>query len=151
MALEPVENASGSTHKAEFRRGKQRDLFGEAAEMQSDKRERLQILENEIAIAGRVHRVGGRRSEAEFARSDGAVERKRGAGDRARSERAIVQARSAILQARRIAQNHLHVRQQPVRNQHRLGALQVRIAWHHVFAGGVRLIDQRASPCGQIL
>ena len=32
MALEPVEKASGSVDKAELRGGKERDLFGEAAE-----------------------------------------------------------------------------------------------------------------------
>jgi hypothetical protein len=34
-------------------------------------------------------------------------------------------------------------------NQHRLGPLHVRVAGHHRFAGGARLLDQRIGPCGK--
>ena len=81
----------GQNDKSELRGGKERDLFGKAAQVQADERERLQILENKIAIAGGIDGVGGRRGESELARGDGAVERKRCAGNRARAERAKIQ------------------------------------------------------------
>ena len=52
-------------------------------------------------------------------------------------------------QAIGIAQRHLHIRQQPMRDEHRLGPLQVRVARHHSVAGVARLLDQRSGPRGE--
>ncbi len=59
---------------------------------------------------------------------------------------------SRAAQSRRrvsIAQRHLHVSQQPMRDEHRLGALQMRVAGHHRVAGGARLLDERIGPRGE--
>ena len=68
--------------------------------------------------------------EAQFARSDRAVERKRRARHGARAKRALVDTRGTITQARGIAKNHFDVGEKPVRDEHRLGALKVRVAGH---------------------
>ena len=83
--------------KSKLRRREKRDLFGKPAQVQPNKSQRLQILENEVAIAGGVHGVRRRRRESQLARSNRAVERKRCAGHRTRTQRAIVQPRRAIL------------------------------------------------------
>src|SRR5215469_12978481 len=82
--------------KTEFCGGEECDFFGEAAEVQPDAGKRLQILEDEIAVARRIHRVACRRSEAKLACGDGAVESERCSSHSTRTERAIVQARSAV-------------------------------------------------------
>ena len=82
-------------------------------------------------------------------RRNRAIERQRRAGNRSRSQRTVIQPRRAILQPRGIAQQHLHIRLQPMRHQHRLRALQMRIARHHRIAGRVRQLNQRISPCRQ--
>ena len=74
------------------------------------------------------------------------VQRQRRSGHGARSQRTEVQPRGAILQPVRIAQRHLHIRQQPMRNKHRLGPLQMRVARHHGLAGLARLFHQRLRP-----
>ena len=106
----------------------------------------LRELQRKVAIARRVHAVRGRRSESQLARGNRPVERQRCSGHSSRSQRTEVQPRRAILQPARIAQHHLHVSQQPVRHQHRLRALQMRIARHHRVAGLARLLHQRPCP-----
>ena len=67
--------------------------------------------------------------------SPGPIERKRCASNRSRSQRAEIQSRRAIQKAIRIAQRHFHIGQQPMRDQNRLGTLQMRIAGHDGVAG----------------
>ncbi len=57
----------GQRDEVELRGGEKRDLFGETAQMQADKGERLQIFQNEVAVAGGVDGVGGGRGEAKLA------------------------------------------------------------------------------------
>ncbi len=47
-------------------------------------------------------------------------------------------------EARRIAQDHLDVSEQPVSDEHRLGALHVRVAGHHGIAGSLRACSTSA-------
>jgi len=117
--------------------------------MQADKRERMQVLENEVAIAGGIDGIGCRRDEAQFARDEAAVECERGAGHCARAKRAVVKVGAAIPKALGVAENHLNVSEKPVRNQHRLGALHVRVAGHDGVAGGVGLQNEGIGPCGE--
>ncbi len=141
-----MENASGKITKPNSAVANKRDLLGEPAEMQTHERQRLQIFKDKVAVAGRIHRICGRCSEAQFARGNGAIKRERCSGNGSRSQRAIVEARGAIPQARRIAQDHFDIGQKPVRNQHRLRALQVRVAGHHGLARRVCLIDKGTRP-----
>ena len=152
MALEPVEKASGSSDKTVLRRGKQRDLFGKTAQMQAYKGERLQIFQNEIAVAGGVHRVGcGRRETQALARQccDRAQAlRQPLRPSQAGSSLTAPRSRAAASASRR---DHLNISQQPVRHQHRLGALQVRIARHHCVFCGASLARPMHRPTAQAL
>ena len=86
----------GQSDETELRGGEKRDLFGKTAEVQADEGERLQVFENEIAVAGGVDGIGCGRGETQLARGDGAVERQRCSGYCSGAERAVVEARGAI-------------------------------------------------------
>ena len=79
----------------------------------------------------------------------GSIERERCSGHGTRTKRAIVEPRRAVLQPFDVAQNHLDVRQQPVRNQHRLCPLHMRITRHHRVVCGTGSIEQCIAPRGQ--
>ncbi len=81
----------GQGDEIELRGGEERDLFGETAEVKADEGEGLQVLENEIAVAGGVDGVGCGGCEAEFVRGNVAVERKCCAGHCTGAERAEVE------------------------------------------------------------
>ena len=53
------------------------------------------------------------------------------------------------LQASGVAQNHFDVGEKPVGDEHGLGALQVGVAGHDGFAGGVGLLDEGVGPGGE--
>ena len=91
-------------------------------------------------------RVRRRRSEPQLARGNRAIQRQRRSCDCARSQRAEIQPCRAIVQPRDVPQNHLHICEQPMRHQHRLGPLQMRVARHHGIAGLFRLLQQRFCP-----
>ena len=87
--------------------------------------------DREVAVARRIHAVGCRRGEAKFARSNGSIERKRRSGDRARAERSNSSARFGNRRDGRLSRSdHLDVSKQPMRHQHRLRALQMRVGRH---------------------
>ncbi len=56
-----------------------------------------------------------------------AIQRQNRSGHRARAQRTNIQPLAAVAQPIDVAQKHLDIRQQPMRNQHRLGALQMRV------------------------
>ena len=58
----------GQIDEAELGGGVEGDFFGEAAGVEADQGERLQVFEDEVAVAGGVHAVGGGRGEVELAR-----------------------------------------------------------------------------------
>ena len=109
----------------------------------------LRELQRKVAVARGVNAVRRRRSESQLARGHRPVELKRCSGHRARSQWTEVQPRRAILQPVRIAQRHLNVSQQPVRNKDRLGPLQMRVARHWGVAGAASLLDERSGPRSQ--
>ena len=82
MALEPVENASGRSTKPNSAVAKRVISSAKRLAWRPISGERLEVFENEVAVAGRVHAVGGGRGEVELAGGDGAVESEGGAGDR---------------------------------------------------------------------
>ena len=71
----------GQLDEAELGGRVEGDLLGEAAGVEAEHGERLQVFEDEVAVAGCVHAVGGGRGEVEFAGGDGAVEFEGCAGD----------------------------------------------------------------------
>ncbi len=106
----------------------------------------MEIVEDEVAIAGGVDGVGCGRGEAELAGGDGAVESEGCAGDCAGAERAEVEAGGAVLKARDVAEGHLDVGEKPVGDEDGLGALEVGVAGHDGFAGAGGLGDKSAGP-----
>ena len=70
-----------------------------------------------------------------------------------------IQPLAAIRQTIHVAQKHLDIRQQPMRHQHRLGALQMRVSRHGALSpGGFRLLhdlrrayELRASSCDDLI
>ncbi len=72
---------SGKHDKAKLRSRKQRDLLGKPAQVQSNKRQCLQIFKDEIAIARRVHRIGRRRGKSQLACRNRAIESERCSGN----------------------------------------------------------------------
>ena len=115
----------------------QRDLFGETGQVQTDGRRGLGELQRKVAVAGGVHAVRRGCVEEEFAGGEGAVECERCAGDRTGAERAQVHAPACIGKAAAIAKDHLDIGEKPVRDKHRFGALQVRVAGHDRVAAGL--------------
>jgi hypothetical protein len=71
----------GELDEVELGGGKEGDFFGEAAGVEADEGEGLQVFEDEVAVAGCVHAVGGGRGEVELFGGDGAVEGERCSGD----------------------------------------------------------------------
>ena len=59
-----------------------------------------------------------------------AIKRQSRPGNRARSQRTNIQPLAAICQPVGIAQKHLDICQQPMRDQNRFGPLQVRVSRH---------------------
>ena len=113
-------------------------------------RKRSNKLQDEIAIAGGVDAVGGWRIEAQLVGHRAAVERQGRAGHRARAQGTKIQPLAAVGQAVCVAQKHFHVGQQPVRDQHRLGPLQMGVGGH---GGASRLfspVERNAQPVRQI-
>ena len=85
-------------------------------------------LGDEVAVRDRVEAVLERRGEAQLAGGDRRVDRQRAAGERARPERGDVGARRGVHEPVRVSEERPGVRAEVVREQHRLGPLQVRVA-----------------------
>ena len=83
-----------------------------------------------------------RLGEVQLVRNSVAIQRQNRSRHRARAQRTNIQPLAAIVQAIDIAQEHLDVRQQPVRYQHRLGPLQVRVRRHDILARRFGLLHE---------
>ncbi len=118
--------------------------------MEGEEGERLQVFEDEIAVAGGVDGVGGGRAEFELAGGDSAIEREGGAGDGSGAEGAKAEAVGAILETRRVAEQHFDVREEPVGDEDWLGSLEVGVGGHNGFARGMGLRDKMLCPGGEV-
>src|SRR4029077_10646726 len=116
-----------------------------AREMHGQKAERRNIFEREIAIADGVETVGGDARETQIARQSFAVERKCAAGKRAGAERAGIGAGCGGGDALGVAMKRFTVRQAPMRNEQRLGVLEMRGAGHGDAQIGFSLRGERAQ------
>ena len=133
-------------HEAELGGREQNRLLRPTAQMQRNRRQRLHELDGEIAIAGRVNAVGGRRIELQRLRDTCAIERQDRPSHCSRAQRTLIQPLAAIGQPSQVAQEHLDVRQQPMRHQHWFGTLQMRVRRHRGIAGLLRLVHELAPP-----
>ncbi len=111
---------------AELLRGPEHDLLAQPRQVHADERRREAELGGEVPVADRVHRVGRRGAEAELRGQFARVERQRRPGQRARAERGDRRPLVPVPQPVRVPRERVHVGQQLVREQHRLGVLQVR-------------------------
>ena len=111
--------------------------------------DRGEHLHDEIAIRDRVERVGGHAIEPELARGRLAIERVAGPGQRTGSERRDIDPDARIGQAGPIAFGHLDICQQVMREQDRLGRLDVGRAGQDRGPLAFGKVDQRALECEQ--
>ena len=103
----------------------------------------VQERRDEVAVAGGVDAVGDDAREAEPRGERVDVDRVAGAGDRAGAERQLVDSRRARDAKRAmIAAQRRGVRQEEVRDQHRLRAAQVRVRRHQRVARGLGLVGE---------
>ncbi len=96
--------------------------------MHSDHRDGREHFAGEIAVAHGVHAVLRDRGEPEFARDEFAVEIDGRARNGAGAERHHVDAFAGVVEAVAIALKHLDVSEQMMGEQHRLRALEMRVA-----------------------
>jgi hypothetical protein len=87
--------------------------------------------------------------EPEFARRNRAIQRKRRARHSPRTQRAQIHPLARIRQPADVALDHADVRQQPMRHQHRLRPLQMRIRRHHRLARRLSDFDQSKRPIAE--
>ena len=140
----------GQIDESELRGGEESDLFAKAAGVERNLGEHLEVFEDEVAAAGRIHAVGRGGDEVEFARGDAAVNRQSSAGHCARAERAIVQACNAIFETRSVAEEHFDVSEEPVSDEDGFGALQMRISRHDRIARSFCLGEKSLGPFGEL-
>ena len=97
-----------------------------------------------VAVGHAVQAVTGGGGKAQPACQLFTVDFIRRTGQRAAAQRADVQTFQGILQTAFVTRQHLDVGQTPVREGHRLGALQVGITRHHRVLVVLRGLHQRA-------
>ena len=133
----------GEADEPELLRRPQHDLLADAREVDLRERGDEQRLGDEVAIGDRVERVLERSRETELGRDVGRIEREARTGERARAERRDRRAIERVAPAVDVAAERPEVREQVVREHHRLRALQVRVAGE-VRVAGVLGAAQRA-------
>mmetsp|Transcript_37337 Transcript_37337/g.71570 ORF Transcript_37337/g.71570 Transcript_37337/m.71570 type:complete len:330 (-) Transcript_37337:278-1267(-) len=118
-------------HELELFRRPQHPLLRDAAAVHGDDGQVTHVFQQKVPVRYRVQAVGHGLAEAEQLRREVTVRVQAGASKSARSERADVDPLARVLQALRIALKLLHVREEFVRQQDGLRALQVGVARHH--------------------
>src|SRR2546430_4750028 len=111
--------------------------------MHPDHRETKQTFANEVAIADCIETILADASKSEFACDQFAIKDDAGTGERAGAERQNVSSFQTIIKAFEIARERFDLAQQIVREQNRLGALQMRVAGHNKIDMLFGEIDER--------
>ncbi len=119
------------------------EVFREAREVRHDERAGAGELDAEVAVAHGVEAVARHALEAERARDLFTVDRVTRPGERRRAERQHVHAPPDFTHALAVAREHLEVGETPVRPEHGLRALQVRVAGEHGVAVRLGQVQQR--------
>ena len=139
----------GKLDEAELCRRPDDDLLGEARQVDGAEARRRQRLDDEVAVGDAVERVRRRPVEAKRRGGLEAVDRERGAGQRRGAERVLVEAPARVLEAAAVTADHLDIGEQMVAESHRLGALQMGEARHHLAGMGEGLVGERHLQLAQ--
>ena len=118
----------GQLDEPELGAGPQHDLLAQTRQVHARHAARVRQIEQKVAVGHGVERVRDDAREAQVGSRHLPIERVRGARERRRAERARVGGATRSNQALEIAREHPRVGQQMMRQQHRLGVLQVRAA-----------------------
>jgi hypothetical protein len=108
-----------------------------------------QELRDEVPVCDRVHRVGRRGREAQLLGHHHRVERQRRTGQRARAQGRDGRAPVPVAEPVEVAQQRLHVCQQPVPERDRLRVLHVGHARRRRVDVPGRLLHQRVGQLDQ--
>ena len=144
MMLDPVQNASGRSRKLNSVVDQITHSSAQPLRWVAMSDEIEDELQEEIAVAGDVEAVPCHRIEAELLSHRFAIDRQRRARQRRGAQRQHVDALAAIGQAFAVALELLDVGEEVVRREHRLGALQVRVAGQD--DAGLALGRRRRTP-----
>ena len=117
-------------HKTEFPRAPQADFLCKARKMRHEDGKIREQFQHEIAISDGVEAVFRHAVHAELFGHELPVERVARAGQRAGAQGRGQRARAALGKAFAVAQKHLRIGHEVVRQRHRLRPLQMRIARH---------------------
>lgn len=120
------------------------DFFGQTAEMDRMNGPRSQEFQNEITAANAVHGIGGGSVKTQGLGGHLAINGEGSTGQRGCAQRALIQAPTAIRQSSAVPSDHFDIGHKVVTERHRLGALQMGIAWHKDIGMGFGLVDQGA-------
>ena len=121
----PGRERVGELHEAELLARPQHDLLADAREVHLGERGGEQRLRHEVAVRDRVERVLEPVREAERVGDVVGIERQARAGERAGPQRRHIGARDDALPAFDVAAERPQVREQMMREEHRLGPLEV--------------------------
>ncbi len=112
----------GQPRERELGARPQHELLADAREMREQHRDRVEVVEREVAVGDRVERVAHRVRRRR--------QRQRRAGERTRAERRRCGLRGGEGEARAVALEHLGPREQVMTERDGLRTLQVRVAGH---------------------
>ena len=112
--------------------------------MDHPERDRGQRLDHEVPVAHRVERVRGHAVEAELLRGRFAIEWVTGPRERAGAQRRDIGPSPRVREAAAVALGHLDIREQMMREEHRLGRLDVGRAGQDGRAVPFREVDERS-------
>ena len=116
--------------KAELRRGPGDDLLAETREVHHAHAAGIEQVNQVVAVAHGVHRVGNRMVKAQKLGRVEAIERVGGAGEGCRAKRAGVRRLVGSHEARIVAREHPEIGEQVVGEEYRLGMLHVGVTRH---------------------
>jgi len=137
--------AVGKVDKLELAGGPDDQLLGEAGEVHHQDRGGSDELQGKIPVRHRVERIARYRRKVEQFGHILPVDGKGGAGQGPGAEGQDVHPFEAVLQPLLVTLAHLHVGEQVVGEEDRLGSLQVGVAGHDDVKVAFRLTDERVD------
>ncbi len=129
--------------EAELRGGPEREVGGQPRAVHAEHGCRRQELRDVVPVGHGVHAVRAGHGEAQVAGERLAVDGEGRAGQRGRAQRQHVDAPGAVGEALAIAVEHADVGEEVMGEEHRLGALEVRVPGHRRLTVPFGLVQER--------